>query len=140
MNAETVAAPAEAALIIYDGNCFFCQNYARLVRLRETVGPVELLDARSGDPRIADWWRKGYDLNAGMLFVHQGRVFHGHEAVQALAALSGSSTPFNRLNRLALSNARVARLAYPLLKLARRASLAVRGRPLLDDPRAGLGR
>jgi hypothetical protein len=35
----------EAALIVYDGECILCQSYARLLRLRETVGKVELLDA-----------------------------------------------------------------------------------------------
>ncbi len=27
----------DPALIIYDGDCIFCQNYVRLVRLRETL-------------------------------------------------------------------------------------------------------
>jgi hypothetical protein len=63
----------EAALIVYDGECILCQSYARLLRLRETVGKVELLDARSSDPRVSSYWRQGYDLNEGMLFVYRGK-------------------------------------------------------------------
>ena len=120
------------ALIVYDGDCIFCQNYVRLVRLRDAIGPVELLDARSGDPRIAGYWRDGYDLNDGMLFVHRGRVFHGHEAVSVLAQLSTGAGWFNRLNRLVLSNRHSAAVIYPFLKAGRRLTLMLRGRRLLD--------
>jgi len=124
----------DAALIIYDGDCIFCQNYVRFIRLREAVGPVDLVDARSNDPRVERYWKSGYDLNEGMLFVNDGRVYHGHEAINALADLSTSSTLFNRLNRALLSNAFTARTIYPFLKFGRRLTLLARGRRLLDSP------
>ncbi|HXV29095.1 MAG TPA: DCC1-like thiol-disulfide oxidoreductase family protein [Sinorhizobium sp.] len=124
-------APAKTALIVYDGDCVFCQSYVRFMRLRETVGPVELLDARSGDPRVAGFQRQGYDLNEGMLFVFDDRVYHGDEAVNLLAILSSSSSLFGWLNRAILSNRTAARLIYPLLKFGRRVTLRLRGRPLL---------
>lgn len=128
-----MGAEPETALIIYDGDCVFCQNYVRFVRLRETLGPVELLDARSDDPRIARYWQSGFDLNEGMLFVSKGRIYHGHEAVNVLASLSTSSTAFNRLNRALLSNPAAARMIYPMLKLGRRLTLLARGRQLLES-------
>ncbi|HUG62924.1 MAG TPA: DCC1-like thiol-disulfide oxidoreductase family protein, partial [Methylomirabilota bacterium] len=82
---------SDPSLIIYDGECIYCQNYVRFVRLREAIGPVELLDARSGDPRVQEYWRQGYDLNEGMLFVFHGRVHHGADAIHVLAGLSGSN-------------------------------------------------
>jgi hypothetical protein len=36
----------------------FCRNFARLLRLRESVAPVEVLDARSGDPRLLAYQRR----------------------------------------------------------------------------------
>ncbi len=78
----------DPALIIYDGDCIFCQNYVRLVRLRETLGKVELVDARSQDPRVRKYQREGYNLNEGMLFVWNGRIYHGSDAVHVLAGLS----------------------------------------------------
>src|SRR3954465_8932263 len=107
-------------LVIYDGECIYCKNYARLMRLRETVGPVALLDARSNDPRVREFWRRGYDLNAGMIFVYRGEIHHGADAVNALALLSTPSSLFNRLNRFFFSSRTVSRLLYPLLRLGRR--------------------
>lgn len=121
----------ETALIVYDGDCVFCQNYVRFMRLRDAVGPVELLDARSGDPRVAAFQREGYDLNEGMLFVFDDRVHHGDEAVNLLAILSSPSSLFGRLNRAILSSRVAARLIYPVLKLGRRITLRLRGRPLI---------
>jgi predicted DCC family thiol-disulfide oxidoreductase YuxK len=126
------------SVIIYDGDCVFCNNYVRLLKLRQSIGPVELLDARSDDPRVAEYWRQGYDLNRGMLFVHAGRIYHGDEAINVLASLSSDSTFFNRVNGAVLSNAQTAKLLYPLLKLGRRAVLLLRGKKLLTHP-ADLG-
>lgn len=119
-------------LIIYDGECIFCQNYVRFVRLQEAIGPVELIDARSSDPRIGQYWREGYDLNSGMLFVHRGKVHHGEEAVHILALLSRDDSMFSRLNARLFSNRKSATLLYPLLKMGRRLTLAARGRKLLE--------
>lgn len=125
---------SETSLIIYDGDCVFCQNYVRFAELRASVGPVELLDARSGDPRLEPFWRQGYDLNEGMIFAHRGQVYHGAEAVHVLAGLSSGNRLFNRLNAAVFASPRTARLLYPLLKLGRRATLLARGRRLIDPP------
>jgi predicted DCC family thiol-disulfide oxidoreductase YuxK len=124
----------DPALVIYDGDCIFCSNYARLIRLRETVGKVELVDARSGDPRIASYWRDGYDLNEGMLFVYKGRVHHGSDAVHVLAGLSSPVSWFNRLNRSIFSSRSASTLLYPLLKVGRRITLLARGKGLMSAP------
>ena len=126
----------EPALIIYDGDCIFCQNYARLVRLRDAVGKVELVDARSDDPRVKRYWRDGYDLNEGMLFVYRGRVYHGSDAVHVLAGLSSRSSWFNRLNGRIFSSRAASTVLYPLLKLGRRLTLIARGKGLIAPPSA----
>ena len=124
----------EPSLIVYDGDCVFCNNYVRLLRLKQSIGAVELLDARSDDPRVQQYWREGYDLNEGMLFAYRGKVYHGDEAVNVLAGLSSDSTLFNRINGLVLSNARSAKAIYPLLKLGRHVVLLLRGKRLLKSP------
>ncbi|MES2492807.1 MAG: DCC1-like thiol-disulfide oxidoreductase family protein [Pseudomonadota bacterium] len=124
------------SLIIYDGECVFCQNYVRFFRLRETIGSVDLIDARSGDPRVEQYWHDGYNLDEGMLFIHQGRVFFGAEAVHVLASLSSRSGFFNRLNAAVFRSRATANLLYPALKLGRRITLKARGRGLLADTRS----
>lgn len=116
-----------AAVVIYDGECIFCQNYVRLLRLQDGVGTVELLDARSSDPRVQDISQQGYDLDEGMVFLYKGQIFHGADAVQVLGMLSSRSTLFNRLNAALLGRPRLARAVYPWLKLGRRVTLWLRG-------------
>jgi predicted DCC family thiol-disulfide oxidoreductase YuxK len=115
------------AIVVYDGECIFCSNYVKFLKLREAVGPVELIDARSDDPRVTDYWNRGYDLNDGMIFEFGGQTYHGDRAVNALALLSGGSSLFNRINRLLLANATLARIAYPALRFGRNVTLRLRG-------------
>lgn len=129
--------PNSASLVVYDGECIFCQNYVSMLRLRESVGAVELLDARSSDPRVAALSAQGYDLDQGMVFIHGGRIHHGADAVHALALLTSSSTLFNRLNASILSNATAARVLYPWLKVGRRVTLWARGRGSIASTRGG---
>lgn len=125
------------SFIIYDGECVFCQNYVRFLKLREAIGPVELVDARSDDPRVERYWAKGYDLDEGMIFVHRDRVSYGSEATHVLASLSSGSGWFNKLNAAVFSSPTTARLLYPALKLGRRLTLRARRRGLLREERAG---
>lgn len=123
------------ALIIFDGDCIFCRNYARLLRLREVVGTVELLDARSSDQRILEYQRQGYDLDQGMLFVWKGTIYHGSEALCLLAGMSSSVGWFNKLNAALFSNKYASTILYPLLKLGRRVALSMGGKNLLAASR-----
>lgn len=50
----------------------------------------------------------------------------------ALALMSEKRGAFNVLNKVLLSSPRMAWLAYPMLKLARRIALRVRGVPFLQ--------
>ncbi len=124
----------DSAVIIYDGDCIFCQNYVRLVRLRETLGKVELVDARSQDPRVRKYQREGYNLNEGMLFVWNGRIYHGSDAVHVLASLSTEAGWFNKLNSAVFSSRTASKLLYPFLKIGRRITLFARGKTLIGNP------
>lgn len=128
--------PDAANLIIYDGECIYCQNYVAFLRLQEAIGPVELLDARSDDPRIARYWEQGYDLNEGMLFVHRGQVHHGADAISTLARLSREDDVRSRMNARLFSHHAAARRLYPLLKFGRRVTLMLRGRNAIQPPKS----
>ena len=79
---------SEALEIYYDGDCPFCAAYTRMLRLRATVGRVELIDARGDDPRLAELRALGVDFNQGMAVRHGGRLWLGAEAMGLLAVLS----------------------------------------------------
>ncbi|MDF1610274.1 DCC1-like thiol-disulfide oxidoreductase family protein [Hoeflea sp. YIM 152468] len=119
--------------IIYDGECIYCNNYVKFVSLRETLGKVDLVDARSGDPRVQAAKDLGIDLNEGMVASIDGEIYHGAKAVNILAQLSSDSKFFNKLNRAVFSNRLMASFLYPFLKAGRRATLFIRGSRLIDQ-------
>jgi predicted DCC family thiol-disulfide oxidoreductase YuxK len=130
-------APDADMLVIYDGQCVFCSAYVRLLRLREAVGRVELLDGRTGG--IADLAARelGLDLNEGMLVLYQGRAYYGNEAMTILSVLTTRSGLLNRAIAALFRFPTLSRLLYPLMKLGRRVTLALLGRstiPLAQMP------
>jgi predicted DCC family thiol-disulfide oxidoreductase YuxK len=124
----------KGARLIYDGACIFCGAYVRLLSLREAVGPVELIDARSGDPRLRAYQSAGYDLNEGMLFEYNGTVYFGADAMNVIAILSTPVKTFNRINGALLSKRPVARFFYPIFKFCRTITLKLRRIPKISGP------
>lgn len=114
--------------IIYDGECPFCSAYVRMVRLRETLGPVELLDARQGGPVVAEIDAAGLDLDEGMVLKHQGQLYHGADTIHMLALMTTPSSWFNRINALVFRNRTLAKILYPVLRAGRNAALFLMGR------------
>ena len=115
--------------VIYDGDCPFCSSYVSMMHLREAVGPVDLVNAREGDPRVRAVQEAGYDLDTGMVVLWQDEVFFGDAAVHLLATLSsGSGGPLDRLQRAVFSNPRRAARLYPVLAAGRRLFLRLVGR------------
>jgi predicted DCC family thiol-disulfide oxidoreductase YuxK len=118
--------------IVYDGQCPFCSRYVQLVRLRETLGQVKLVDARKGGPQVEEVRRAGLDLDEGMVLKLDGRLYHGAECIHMLALLSTGSSWFNRINAAMFRSRAASRLLYPVLRTGRNAVLRVLGRSKLD--------
>ena len=124
----------DSLLIIYDGACPFCSRYVSLLMLRSTH-TVELLSARSDDPRIAQYRDLGYRLDDGMLAVLSGKVYAGADAMHRLASLSAPRGWLNGLQRAVFSHHGVARLLYPWLRAGRRLALWIRRVPMIEPGR-----
>ncbi|ETX27072.1 DCC1-like thiol-disulfide oxidoreductase family protein [Roseivivax isoporae] len=121
--------------VLYDGHCPFCASYTSMLRLRASVGRVDLVDARSDDPRVAAARAAGHDLDAGMVVTWRGRQFHGRDAVHLLATLSAPGGILNDLQRRVFASPRRAALAYPVLARGRRLFLRLAGRPPIGTRR-----
>lgn len=113
--------------LVYDGECPLCSNYARFLKLKQSVKELALIDARQGGPVVEEVRSLPHDLNDGMVAVVDGRHYVGHEALNVLALLAERRGVFNRINRLAFSSPAAARLAFPWLKLGRRLLLKLKG-------------
>jgi predicted DCC family thiol-disulfide oxidoreductase YuxK len=120
--------PENSNYLIYDGECPFCTRYARLTRLRATVGSLRLIDARMASPEVAAAREQGYVLDEGMLLHLDGRDFHGAECLNRLALLSSQSSLFNKLNHVLLRSPAVSRWTYPMLRASRNFALWLMGR------------
>ena len=55
--------------IVYDGECPFCSKYVQLIELRNTVGDVELINARSDNTIKEKLKELSIDLNQGMVLI-----------------------------------------------------------------------
>ena len=125
------------AWLIYDGECPLCRRYALHLDVQRTLGELVLVNAREGGPLVEEAGALPCDLNEGMVLKMRGRFFCGTEALHALALLADSRKPFGALNRLLFRSRTASRLAYPVLKLGRRALLKIKGAPMIDSAAKG---
>jgi len=119
-------APHDDVTLIYDGECPVCTAYSCNV----DAGPAQLnlVNARSDNAEVQKAIDAGFDLDEGMVVLHQGKLYHGAEAMHRMAILSPKSGLRNRLNRLMFGNLTIARATYPALRAGRNALLRLLGR------------
>jgi predicted DCC family thiol-disulfide oxidoreductase YuxK len=91
-------------VIIYDGDCPFCSRYVELVKLRETVGPVRLVNARVDRIEAERLRSAGFNLDEGMMAKYGERLYHGSDCMNLLALLSTDSGSFNFFNKTVFSS------------------------------------
>ncbi|MEM9357550.1 MAG: DCC1-like thiol-disulfide oxidoreductase family protein [Pseudomonadota bacterium] len=118
--------------IYYDGDCYFCQNYADFVRLRSVVGDARLISLRSNDPDAQSIIDRGYNVNTGFVVEHDSHVFKGSAAFAHLNGLVSKGSLAGCLLASVGGRLGFARLLYPLLVVLRLALLALQGRALID--------
>ena len=123
---------SDGIVVVYDGECPFCTNYVRLVRLKETAGPVQLVNARERPDIVANTKMLGYDLDEGMLVLFRGKIHAGDAAMTVLSALSSRSGTLNRLFAWLFSSSKRASALYPSLRLGRNVTLKLLGRSQLS--------
>jgi predicted DCC family thiol-disulfide oxidoreductase YuxK len=122
-------------VVIYDGECPFCQNYVLLMNLRNAAGDVLLLDAREHPDIVESLLNDGLDINEGMSVVHGGEVYFGEDAVVFISSVTRTNAITGKLIARLLGNKWRARLLYPILKAGRRLTLAILGVSLISSPR-----
>lgn len=114
--------------LLYDGECPFCSRYVQMVRLRESAGPVRLVNARIGGPELAEVRAAELDIDQGMVLKLDGRLYHGDACIHRLALLTTPSGAFNRLNAWVFRSELRSRLLYPALRTGRNTVLRLMGR------------
>ena len=118
--------------LIYDGDCPFCSRYVQLVRVREAVGPLRLINARDGGPELDEVVGAGLDLDEGMVLKLTGRLYHGEDCIHALALLGEPRGVFNRFNAWIFKSKKRSALLYPVLRAGRNLLLRILGRKKME--------
>jgi predicted DCC family thiol-disulfide oxidoreductase YuxK len=124
---STISLHGEGAKLVYDGECPYCSKYAELVRLKEAVGGVQLINAREGGDIVDIINKRNIDLDEGMVFILNERFYYGAEALNVISLLSNSSTWASKINKVLFRNKFVAFVAYPILKMGRAITLKIIG-------------
>jgi predicted DCC family thiol-disulfide oxidoreductase YuxK len=114
-------------LLVYDKQCPACDHYVRLVRIRESVGELKLIDAREGSPIVEEITAAGFDVDQGMVLKLDEQLYYGADAIHALALLGTRSGFFNRLNYWMFRSERLAKILYPVLRAGRNLLLKILG-------------
>jgi hypothetical protein len=118
--------------LVFDGGCPFCRHFALLSELRGGIPGLQLRDGRRDHALRRELADRGFALSRGAIVLEGGRLHHGAAAIQWICFRMAPSGPLLALLTLLFADpARASRL-YPLLLLARRLALGLRGLP--EDP------
>jgi predicted DCC family thiol-disulfide oxidoreductase YuxK len=119
-------------VLVYDGGCPFCRHFALRSELVGGVPDLEIRDGRADHGLRAELAGRGLPLARGAVLLEGPRAWHGAEAIAELCRrLEPSDALLTGLRGLFAEPQRAGRL-YPLLLLARRLALQIKGLP--EDP------
>jgi len=116
---ETPLLDAAPLLLVYDKECPACNNYCQMVRIRESVGELQLVDAREDTPIMREITAAGLDIDEGMVLKMNDQLYYAGDAIHALSLISSRSGIFNRLVYWVFKSKRVSHILYPVLKSGR---------------------
>jgi len=119
MTDVTPALSETPLLLVYDKECPACNNYCQMVRIRDSVGKLELIDAREDTPILREITEAGLDIDHGMVLKMGDTLFYGPDAIHALALISSRSGIFNRLVYWVFKSKAVSAVLYPVLRFGR---------------------
>jgi predicted DCC family thiol-disulfide oxidoreductase YuxK len=124
---------ATIVYVVYDDQCPFCRNYCQLVRIRNAIGRLELVDARKPSALMDEINALGLDIDQGMVVKIGAQIHYGADAIHILALLSTKSGVFNRLSYWLFKSQRFSAFLYPVLRNCRNLALKLMGIPFVNN-------
>jgi predicted DCC family thiol-disulfide oxidoreductase YuxK len=106
-------------LLVYDRECPVCDAYCRMVRIRESVGALRLVNARDADGIMDEITAKGLDIDEGMVLKFGNSLYYGADAIHVLSLMSSRSGVFNRLTYWIFRSKGLSTMLYPLFRFFR---------------------
>lgn len=122
--------------LYYDGECPFCQRYAKLQQLQEAVGQVQLVDLRHTLDAVERIRSLGFDPDKGMIVESEGRFYTGADALHWLALHTTGNNGWNRLLNRLFQSKMLSGVTYPLLRAGRNLVLLALDRTPIESSSA----
>lgn len=120
-------------LVVYDKQCPACDYYCNLVRIKESVGRLVLVDARNGGPVMDEITARGLDIDQGMVVKIGDELYYGPDAIHVLALMGTNRGFFNRVAYWSFRSRAVSRVVYPALKSCRNLLLKMLGKTKINN-------
>lgn len=120
---------ANLIYFVYDGECPICQMGASLYKVRQSVGELKTVDARTekDHPVMQEVNQARLNLDEGMVIKYNDQLYQGESALHLMATLGADSGWFNHVNNTLYKSKTLAKLSYPFMKGARNVALKLKG-------------
>ncbi len=117
-------------VFLYDGECPFCNHFSELLELRSGLPEITIMNARDNLPEMKILLQKGYDLDDGAILLKGDEILHGAQAINWICSqITKPSDQLLKLIAFTFSSKLRTDLTFPLLLLARRSLLFIKGVP-----------
>lgn len=123
----------EKILLVYDRECPVCRAYCQIVKIRESVGDLVIVNARECSEVLNEITAAGLDLDQGMVLKMGKKLYYGSDALHALALISSRSGALNRINYYLFKSEWLSLLLYPPLRFCRNLLLKLLGKSTINN-------
>ena len=123
----------EELLLVYDRECPACNAYCQVVRIRESVGELRIVDARENSDVMNEITSQGLDIDQGMVLKMGNQLYYGSDAVHTLALMGSRSGIFNRINYWIFKSKTISSILYPVLRFFRNFLLKILGKTKINN-------
>jgi predicted DCC family thiol-disulfide oxidoreductase YuxK len=120
-------------VLVYDKECPACNNYCQLIRIQESLGELNIINAREDSDYMTEVTERGLDIDQGMVLKIGDEIYYGADAMHKLALMSTRSGLFNRVNYWIFKSGTLSRIIYPVLKFFRNLLLRMLGKTRINN-------
>ncbi len=110
---------------VYDGDCPICNGAANAFKIKEAVGRLNTVNARTekNHPVIQEINKLGLNLDDGMVIKFKDTCYHGVDALHVMALIGTNSGFFNRVNCFFFRSKFLSKICYPFFRAGRNFTL-----------------
>ena len=123
----------EEILLVYDRECPACNVYCQVVKIRESVGVLRIVDARENSEVLHEITAEGLDIDQGVVLKMGDQLYYGSDAIHTLALIGSRSGILNRINYWVFKSKKISSILYPFLRFLRNLLLKILGKSKINN-------